>query len=294
MAPPFCWESFIIRLDILKSFTGNAYLLLRIFHYSPWYTYGTSQHGGIQVENLSLFALIYLSSRTAQPPASWESFIIRLDILNRCQRPAGHTLRIFHYSPWYTYYHPTLYTSAVENLSLFALIYLTDDDDGCPGGWESFIIRLDILMSPLILLRITLRIFHYSPWYTYSTATTCRNRVENLSLFALIYLASTLDGTRIGWESFIIRLDILKGAVFVFEQGLRIFHYSPWYTYANPTSSPNRVENLSLFALIYLKRASTRAWLSWESFIIRLDILIHLDIEARIMLRIFHYSPWYT
>ena len=162
------------------------------------------------VENLSLFALIYLMSSSASLGACWESFIIRLDILI----PSGWTTR-----------------SSVENLSLFALIYLFWKSDIHRLGWESFIIRLDILRARSAWGHTPLRIFHYSPWYTYSSLTTYSTTVENLSLFALIYLPADGLAWTGGWESFIIRLDILNARRSGLGCLLRIFHYSPWYTY---------------------------------------------------------------
>ena len=157
-------------------------------------------------------------------------------------------------------------------------------------SWESFIIRLDILM----MVWETLRIFHYSPWYTYDTRGKTRPWVENLSLFALIYLAVTAFSHGRCWESFIIRLDILIGLGGCTRSWLRIFHYSPWYTYSPAALVILRVENLSLFALIYLWFILTRRFRSWESFIIRLDILTYKASWTLSRLRIFHYSPWYT
>ena len=182
-------------------------------------------------------------------------------------------LRIFHYSPWYTYTKWQCLTQRVENLSLFALIYLEVLNVLRHISWESFIIRLDILMTGDVSKSIMLRIFHYSPWYTYARAARGLRAVENLSLFALIYLARNAAGEVLGWESFIIRLDILREPGFSAIGLLRIFHYSPWYTYEVTTHPPCTVENLSLFALIYLMATTSRARISWESFIIRLDIL---------------------
>ena len=161
----------------------------------------------------------------------------------------------------------------VENLSLFALIYLTPYDSRIVEGWESFIIRLDILIRK---------------------RTNRENPVENLSLFALIYLTDRETSYTTSWESFIIRLDILTIPWILRLSRLRIFHYSPWYTYSPCTPASVTVENLSLFALIYLKVSSGTADQCWESFIIRLDILRAAKREVRGMLRIFHYSPWYT
>ena len=140
------------------------------------------------VENLSLFALIYLPLLNESTVVRWESFIIRLDILTCDSSRTRLWLRIFHYSPWYTYPQPLIQATGVENLSLFALIYLTSPTPHTPFGWESFIIRLDILTSPPHPPPQWLRIFHYSPWYTYSACGARAKTVENLSLFALIYL----------------------------------------------------------------------------------------------------------
>ena len=185
-------------------------------------------------------------------------------------------LRIFHYSPWYTYSLVTPGTNGVENLSLFALIYLETDTLREELSWESFIIRLDILMLALSALTHLLRIFHYSPWYTYSPCQYAKYSVENLSLFALIYLNNLAGTFNIGWESFIIRLDILRHGLACLRTRLRIFHYSPWYTYTPDLTRPLHVENLSLFALIYLSVHLRREKICWESFIIRLDILTPL------------------
>ena len=119
---------------------------------------------------------------------SWESFIIRLDILNERSRGVREWLRIFHYSPWYTYAPKQCVQVAVENLSLFTLIYLLLCIWRAVHRWESFIIRLDILSDRGYRSSCRLRIFHYSPWYTYK-----------------------------------------KG--YPRARPLRIFHYSPWYTY---------------------------------------------------------------
>ena len=204
--------------------------LLRIFHYSPWYTYRCLELHIEGVENLSLFALIYLQGMPTRRIWGWESFIIRLDILKR--RPADHhqMLRIFHYSPWYTYAHRISIKDTVENLSLFALIYLAVPLRFLVNRWESFIIRLDILTVRARCSTTPLRIFHYSPWYTYQTPQPHPKTVENLSLFALIYLIATGENRTNGWESFIIRLDILKIPWDDNSRRLRIFHYSPWYT----------------------------------------------------------------
>ena len=163
-----------------------------------------------------------------------------------------HRLRIFHYSPWYTYKVLYCHATAVENLSLFALIYLVRGRVRRVFRWESFIIRLDILIYAIQCLLGLLRIFHYSPWYTYCQLVNCCLPVENLSLFALIYLTYPDCVTFGCWESFIIRLDILTYQVLTGFQKLRIFHYSPWYTYPRTHQGARRVENLSLFALIYL------------------------------------------
>ena len=172
---PSRWESFIIRLDILRVGIVELQDLLRIFHYSPWYTYQRLFQQQVFVENLSLFALIYLGSTRLSAGNSWESFIIRLDILIGLS------------SGWREY---------VENLSLFALIYLFEDFSSLISCWESFIIRLDILTANLYPTAKALRIFHYSPWYTYSGWIPVVWRVENLSLFALIYLHSLLPWSR--------------------------------------------------------------------------------------------------
>ena len=145
---------------------NTAAFRLRIFHYSPWYTYLLGRLNRQQVENLSLFALIYLIGARDQPGIRWESFIIRLDILNRWWRRLPRWLRIFHYSPWYTYEPADSAPNHVENLSLFALIYLFDGNDMPEPRWESFIIRLDILSLNPRRNPHRLRIFHYSPWYT--------------------------------------------------------------------------------------------------------------------------------
>ena len=160
----------------------------------------------------------------------WESFIIRLDILTPRCAAVGNPLRIFRYSPWYTYRASRWVHHHVENLSLFALIYLPVLIDYGAEGWESFIIRLDILSSGSSAVTVKLRIFHYSPWYTYNFLLQDGRGVENLSLFALIYLTATHDGAPPGWESFIIRLDILIQILESLLSLLRIFHYSPWYT----------------------------------------------------------------
>ena len=166
---------------------------LRVFHYSPWYAYFQLRCVHHRVKNLSLFALIYLSLCSLQIyslriDGRWESFIIRLDILSSMVHDWHDWLRIFHYSPWYTYRVEAVHHVGVENLSLFALIYLCFARIRCWGGWESFIIRLDILRKVRRRHYERLRIFHYSPWYTYGAPITMRPIVENLSLFALIYL----------------------------------------------------------------------------------------------------------
>ena len=226
---------------------------LRIFHYSPWYTYVCPSIVKPLVENLSLFALIYLLMPASRDSlrwesfiirldilttpdllgawgVSWESFIIRLDILNERSRGVREWLRIFHYSPWYTYAPKQCVQVAVENLSLFTLIYLLLCIWRAVHRWESFIIRLDILSDRGYRSSCRLRIFHYSPWYTYTSKSTRKITVENLSLFALIYLLESLTIGAHGWESFIIRLDILKPPRYMPAAWLRIFHYSPWYT----------------------------------------------------------------
>ena len=246
------------------------------------------------VENLSLFALIYLVPAHHPQQGSWESFIIRLDILTTWGHARAVWLRIFHYSPWYTYFLTRCNTCRVENLSLFALIYLYLIGDTRRDGWESFIIRLDILSILELTLITMLRIFHYSPWYTYHPEGKLAIDVENLSLFALIYLSASESATNSGWESFIIRLDILISAVRCAARLLRIFHYSPWYTYFWESAVRGVVENLSLFALIYLWPDYSVHHKGWESFIIRLDILTHRPLGVMKPLRIFHYSPWYT
>ena len=187
-------------------------LMLRIFHYSPWYTYFYARVVQLIVENLSLFALIYLSTRTCAWTGCWESFIIRLDILMGSPPCRSRRLRIFHYSPWYTYQVRHIRVDEVENLSLFALIYLSAAFWTRASCWESFIIRLDILISADVPFDAALRIFHYSPWYTYAVDGDGAAGVENLSLFALIYLRWRGNPPDTGWESFIIRLDILKNA----------------------------------------------------------------------------------
>ena len=183
------------------------------------------------VENLSLFALIYLCAAVQWRLISWESFIIRLDILTGDVHCTSQQLRIFHYSPWYTYPDTLHSATNVENLSLFALIYLT----------------------PVTTASLNwLRIFHYSPWYTYVPVHKLGSSVENLSLFALIYLTCLANAAANRWESFIIRLDILTLTWPFAATALRIFHYSPWYTYQKSAGIADSVENLSLFALIYV------------------------------------------
>ena len=142
------------------------------------------------VENLSLFTLIYLPSPASAPMSGWESFIIHLDILTYTHPTPTNKLRIFHYSPWYTYPAGLEPVHLVENLSLFTLIYLDDLLTPQPHSWESFIIHLDILISHAAATFPRLRIFHYSPWYTYQQRRRDRRIVENLSLFTLIYLTS--------------------------------------------------------------------------------------------------------
>ena len=149
------------------------------------------------VENLSLFALIYLARERGASPRCWESFITRLDILNWTRTYSTRGLRIFHYSPWYTYLSSSRFGSVVENLSLFTLIYLLAENLSLALGWESFIIRLDILTLASAGSTWKLRIFHYSPWYTYALTGIRLHLVENLSLFALIYLAQH----RIVWRA---------------------------------------------------------------------------------------------
>ena len=246
---------------------------LRIFHYSPWYTYDRPLRGRPDVENLSLFTLIYLRWPERTSHHGWESFIIHLDILNWKWPVHQQQLRIFHYSPWYTYLHTPNTYKQVENLSLFTLIYLPCWTWACPSSWESFIIHLDILRRPPHPPTPQLRIFHYSPWYTYKSRRRYIPKVENLSLFTLIYLSTTTQGPTDRWESFIIHLDILNLIAPHLTRGLRIFHYSPWYTYYRIPAATPRVENLSLFTLIYLKSPYISAAEGWESFIIHLDIL---------------------
>ena len=185
----------------------------------------------IAVENLSLSALIYLSSRYTPPCSGWESFIISLDILIREKNLAPYRLRIFHYQPWYTYRRAGEAVPGVENLSLSALIYLWSRLVMEFTRWESFIISLDILTQGTPNRRVPLRIFHYQPWYTYFPSTV------------------RWPGR---WESFIISLDILTAEEAQDMGVLRIFHYQPWYTYILGLHHLIAVENLSLSALIYL------------------------------------------
>ena len=188
----------------------------------PWYPH--------TVENLSLSALIYLRGLADLKPAGWESFIISLDILTHSVIKSVAWLRIFHYQPWYTYYKKIIANLLVENLSLSALIYLGASWKYDRNSWESFIISLDILTVPPFVAVILLRIFHYQPWYTYSPIAHVLSPVENLSLSALIYLPERHTMNNIGWESFIISLDILNRVIATRFTGLRIFHYQPWYT----------------------------------------------------------------
>ena len=160
----------------------------------------------------------------------WESFIISLDILIEAEQFIKVELRIFHYQPWYTYPHQNSLLATVENLSLSALIYLRMRWWSQPSCWESFIISLDILTDASAAGLVKLRIFHYQPWYTYTTRGDGNQPVENLSLSALIYLSRMSGLLRVGWESFIISLDILTGGGFAGIEWLRIFHYQPWYT----------------------------------------------------------------
>ena len=204
------------------------------------------------VENLSLFTLIYLGLSALVGMTSWESFIIHLDILRCAGETVPGELRIFHYSPWYTYVSLADTAGSVENLSLFTLIYLRQPRGYRRQCWESFIIHLDILTTEIEQGGDLLRIFHYSPWYTYRQYDYRRAGVENLSLFTLIYLAPKALKPPASWESFIIHLDILIGGGGTSEIELRIFHYSPWYTYAGGVRVRADVENLSLFTLIYL------------------------------------------
>ena len=288
------WESFIIRLDILTPRCAAVGNPLRIFRYSPWYTYRASRWVHHHVENLSLFALIYLPVLIDYGAEGWESFIIRLDILSSGSSAVTVKLRIFHYSPWYTYNFLLQDGRGVENLSLFALIYLNLRSRRPYRRWESFIIRLDILNRHSRWRAAGLRIFHYSPWYTYPNPRKSAESVENLSLFALIYLYWLTLPDLSSWESLIIRLDILIHTPLALDTMLRIFHYSPWYTYRLLHHAIIKVENLSLFALIYLACRWARSWDRWESFIIRLDILSCPEPCNKEALRIFHYSPWYT
>ena len=268
-----CWESFIIHLDILSNLIHQAAHKLRIFHYSPWYTYWSAILHGYWVENLSLFTLIYLARPGERWPRGWESFIIHLDILKQWSQKHVSWLRIFHYSPWYTYHLTISGLDTVENLSLFTLIYLTIFETSRNTSWESFIIHLDILNPRLDERAGVLRIFHYSPWYTYGWCSAVRRYVENLSLFTLIYLRLARACLLVGWESFIIHLDILIGDFDPSTPSLRIFHYSPWYTYHPAVRYRVGVENLSLFTLIYLRLEFSHGAVGWESFIIHLDIL---------------------
>ena len=194
-----------------------------------------------------------------------------------CSSVTTSWLRIFHYSPWYTYNRLNTVPNRVENLSLFTLIYLAYSHWCYCWSWESFIIHLDILNKLPALLETLLRIFHYSPWYTYPHRIHKPRRVENLSLFTLIYLESRFRCRHHRWESFIIHLDILTRDVLMAIAPLRIFHYSPWYTYAEARTAEEQVENLSLFTLIYLRPWDSRRKLRWESFIIHLDILIRKE-----------------
>ena len=189
---------------------------------------------------------------STQRGSGWESFIIHLDILTRCEVTERARLRIFHYSPWYTYRIYEVLRPRVENLSLFTLIYLPSPANAPTSGWESFIIHLDILTILAAGYVTQLRIFHYSPWYTYPRKRTRAYTVENLSLFTLIYLPLSMQ---------------------LFQRMLRIFHYSPWYTYWECVSRAVEVENLSLFTLIYLGVTNVARVKRWESFIIHLDIL---------------------
>ena len=203
------WESFIISLDILIARMDEARIMLRIFHYQPWYTYPRLPLVEVHVENLSLSALIYLNLRIHALLARWESFIISLDILTRICLYRCSRLRIFHYQPWYTYRCETSGMDEVENLSLSALIYLAISAALRATSWESFIISLDILTRTGWACSRALRIFHYQPWYTYPHRTQPQHNVENLSLSALIYLNLRIHPLLTGWESFIISLDIL-------------------------------------------------------------------------------------
>ena len=141
----------------------------------------------------------------------WGFFIICLDILNSLIYTHTRMLRIFHYQPWYAYHDCGPHVWSVENLSLSALIYLSLAGKWQTECWESFIISLDILTPPVLKPATWLRIFHYQPWYTYISTAQGAKRVENLSLSALIYLATRRLKPSCGWESFIISLDILKG-----------------------------------------------------------------------------------
>ena len=225
-----CWESFIISLDILRTYETHTGSMLRIFHYQPWYTYSAPVLRDDVVENLSLSALIYLDSTGWRRLPGWESFIISLDILTFCAVAPCMWLRIFHYQPWYTYNHAVEVHAFVENLSLSALIYLWTVHRHEDRGWESFIISLDILIAVRLMAFHGLRIFHYQPWYTYPTQTQQQHMVENLSLSALIYLHLRKSPPCHRWESFIISLDILTTPTPLETKKLRIFHYQPWYT----------------------------------------------------------------
>ena len=290
----YSWESFIISLDILNRHRGKPHHWLRIFHYQPWYTYRRARWDVRYVENLSLSALIYLVWRHVQPLEGWESFIISLDILIARMDEARIMLRIFHYQPWYTYVLRGLAALVVENLSLSALIYLRSSRSSGISSWESFIISLDILSLAGKVFGVSLRIFHYQPWYTYICPSPQPLTVENLSLSALIYLHQTCRSNDASWESFIISLDILNGARGFTPVELRIFHYQPWYTYWMAPPWWRRVENLSLSALIYLPGVIIFPTAGWESFIISLDILNPRQWWKALRLRIFHYQPWYT
>ena len=268
-----------------------------------------------RVENLSLFALIYLAVILWRTSICWESFITLLDILKTAILETDFKLRIFHYSPWYTYYRTAYDGFTVENLSLLSLIYLTPSTPGRPPGWESFITLLDILTLTHGRRHDQLRIFHYSPWYTYTKSSNPSPSVENLSLLSLIYLGGGAYAKQFGWESFITLLDILSSQTQSANISLRIFQYQPWYTYQNHLRVAVVIENLSLFTLIHLSSPSHHAqgvedlslftliylipyclynYYGWESFITLLDILMHRRQGFINLLRIFHYSPWYT
>ena len=182
----------------------------------------------LRAKNLSIVVYYFYDRPTDWP--SWESFIIHLGTLSFNTQRAAAELRIFHYSPWYTYLKAVSHLCWVENLSLFTLVHLFRPRLASRLGWESFIIHLGTLSCARPVVPRSLRIFHYSPWYTYLKSPGGRAGVENLSLFALIYLPVIAFGYPSGWESFIIRLDILKFAGSSFSSLLRIFHYSPWYT----------------------------------------------------------------